>query len=413
MSKRLLTVLVCLLVCVTMLCGCTKAGEETPVIEDISSEMTEPESVQEEPEAEPEPEPDPYLPCYLTGLAQGEDYNPNRRIVAMMVNNIAACRPQRGLSEASILFESKVEGGITRFMALFEDYTKLTGDLGPVRSGRDQFLRLAIPYDALYCHIGRSGITQTYIEQNEYENRDLNGDTYNFIYRDQTRLAQGYALEHTAYTNAELLQQAFEQYGYNDEYSYTGTCYDFVDYREGGVRELTDEAVTSISITHSQSYRTYFDYDETTGKLMMSQYSSAIGGRHQTVDENTGEQLGFDNVLVLFADITTYPYPGGNLDKNGNDKGDPNYQCVDFDYGGLGFYFSKGKMEPIRWFKGATTSMLRFTDMDENTLLLNCGNSYVGIVDLDEYYNFSYAGPDQTIAEEEVIASGEEVELGD
>ena len=36
-----------------------------------------------------------------------------------MVNNIVAARPQRGLSKADILFEIKVEGGITRFMPVF------------------------------------------------------------------------------------------------------------------------------------------------------------------------------------------------------------------------------------------------------------------------------------------------------
>ena len=50
-----------------------------------------------------------------------------------------------------------------------------------VRSGRDQFLRLAIPFDAFYMHIGRSGITQTYIDQNEYRDRDVDGNSYNFI----------------------------------------------------------------------------------------------------------------------------------------------------------------------------------------------------------------------------------------
>ena len=62
-----------------------------------------------------------------------------------MVNNIVAARPQRGLSKADILFEIKVEGGITRFMPVFTDY-KTVGEVGPVRSGRDQFFRLILPW---------------------------------------------------------------------------------------------------------------------------------------------------------------------------------------------------------------------------------------------------------------------------
>ena len=66
-------------------------------------------------------------------------------------DSIVAARPQRGLSKADILFEIKVEGGITRFMPVFTDY-KTIGEVGPVRSGRDQFFRLILPWQALYIH---------------------------------------------------------------------------------------------------------------------------------------------------------------------------------------------------------------------------------------------------------------------
>ena len=415
--KRLLAILLCLCLAVG-LCACSAPAEDEVTSESIP--VSQPESVVEsEPEPEPEPlppPPPPYLPNYLTGEEQSEDYNANARVTAVMVNNISACRPQRGLSQADILFESKVEGGITRFMALFQDYTKLEGDLGPVRSGRDQFLRLAIPFDAFYMHIGRSGITQTYIDQNEYWDRDVDGNSYNFIYRDTNRLNSGFALEHTAFTTAELLQEVFDKYEYNTERNYGegATCFDFVDYAEnGGEREIVGEDATAVRITHSYSYRTNFDYNEATGEYLMSQWHGGRGVWHDTVDENNGEQLSFENVLVLWADITTYPYPGGNLDANGNDKGDPNYQKLDLDYGSLGYYFANGKVEPIRWFKGATTDMLRFTDMDENPIDLNCGKTYIGFVDLDEYYNFSYSGPEVVVEEEVIESAGEEAEIGD
>lgn len=52
----------------------------------------------------------------LTGEAKGENYPEGQRITALMVNNLVDARPQRGLSKAQMLFEIKVEGGITRFM---------------------------------------------------------------------------------------------------------------------------------------------------------------------------------------------------------------------------------------------------------------------------------------------------------
>lgn len=341
--------------------------------------------------------PDPF-----TGLEKTAGFPDGQRCLAVMVNNISACRPQRGLSDAVVLYESKVEGGITRFMGLFEDYTKVN-DIGPVRSARDQFFRMVLPMQPLYAHIGRSGITQTYIDDNNFNELDLDGNTTNFIYRDKSRISQGYATEHTAYTNAELLQAAIDKRDINMERNYNSSIFDFVPYDENnGIREMSGEIADSVTVVHSETYRTYFDYDKATNKYMMSQYSGTTHARHKTVDENNAQQLGFENLFIMFADISTYPYPGGNLNAEGVDKGDPNYQKVDMDNGGLAFYISNGKAEKVRWFKGAAGEVLRFTDMDENSLKINCGKSYVSFVDLDEYEKFGYTSAQEQPVKETI-----------
>ena len=71
---------------------------------------------------EPTATPEPYEANALTGEAKDADYPEGQRITAVMVNNITDARPQRGLSDAKMLFEIKVEGGITRFMALFNSF---------------------------------------------------------------------------------------------------------------------------------------------------------------------------------------------------------------------------------------------------------------------------------------------------
>lgn len=80
-------------------------------------------------------------------------------MVGVMVNNIANserqnARPQRGIGSADLLIESKVEGGITRLCAVFRDADTIP-EVGPLRSGRDQFLQLLMPHQALYYHDGR------------------------------------------------------------------------------------------------------------------------------------------------------------------------------------------------------------------------------------------------------------------
>ncbi len=346
-----------------------------------------------EPTPEPTPTPVPYIPNAFTGLQ--EDAPLSKRAVALMINNISAARPQRGISEASILFESKVEGGITRFMGIFDDYENLPV-VGPIRSGRDQFLRWAMPLDALYCHVGRSEITQTYINTFEYNDRDMDGRNRVFTYRINR---PGKVLEHTAYTDAEALGKAITKYEYDMDRTYLSPFMTFVDYNENnGIRTMNGENATDITIVHSEVYRTYFEYDEISGRYMMNQYNGTKGVRENTIDENTNQQIGFENVFVAFADIYKYYYPGGG-------KGDPNYQCVDMEFGGLGFYFSQGKVEKIRWFKGGAPDQLRFTDMDENPLVVNCGKSYIGFVDLDEYERFGYSGPEEIVPEETIDPS--------
>ena len=339
-----------------------------------------------EPAADPEPTPRMYFPNPFTGEAKTKDFPDGQRAVAIMVNNISVCRPQSGLSQASILIETKVEGGITRFVALFDDYTKLD-DVGPVRSGRDQFWQLVMPYDVLYCHIGRSAITQTYIDTFNYNDRDLDGNSINFIYR---RNRPGKDVEHTAYTNAEQLQKAIDNGGYDMNFTYDEPIFDFVDYDmvPGGKRELNGTEpgpADRIQIVHSETYHTYFKYDQASGKWLMSQYNGTKRTIEPTIDENNGKQLAFDNVIVCQADITKYPYPGGNP------KGDPNYQKLDLSYGDKGVYFSGEGYERIRWFKGGPPDALRFTDRDEKPIEINCGKTYIAFVDSGEGEGIKWA----------------------
>ncbi|MBQ7902817.1 MAG: DUF3048 domain-containing protein [Oscillospiraceae bacterium] len=375
--KRILAMLLAVLTFAGVFTGCVSAPG--------GDESDQPEIV--------EPTPPPYTPNPWTGWEKAADFDDNMRATAIMINNISVARPQKGLSQANILFESKVEGGITRFMAIFEDYTKIDGDVGPVRSGRDQFLQWAMPYHALYCHIGRSGITQTYIDSFEYNYLDVDGQYRIFTER---RNRPGYDTEHTSYTNAELLQAVIDKYEYDMNKTYGSPVFDFVDYRENnGTRELSGQLVTDISVVHSEVYRTYFTYDEAANRYMMSQYNGSKRTRENTVDESNGQQLGFENVIIAFADISKYPWPGDG-------PYDPNYQKVDLSYGGVGYYFSNGRMEQIRWFKGGAPDVLRFTDMDENPLKINCGKSYIGFVDYDEAERFEFVGPEEEIAEETI-----------
>ena len=74
------------------------------------------------------PEPTPYEARVTTGYEKDIDYPEGEQITGVMVNDIQASQPQRGLSAADILFEIKVEGGIARFVTCSRRRTTFPGN---------------------------------------------------------------------------------------------------------------------------------------------------------------------------------------------------------------------------------------------------------------------------------------------
>ena len=74
--------------------------------------------------------------CPLTGVpAPNVRSVPQRPAMAVKIDNYPAGRPQSGLDKADIIFEEPVEGGITRFAAVFQCQDAAL--IGPVRSARN------------------------------------------------------------------------------------------------------------------------------------------------------------------------------------------------------------------------------------------------------------------------------------
>ena len=379
--KRFVSIFLALCIAAASMTACTKspASESQPSSQAASTAQSASEPAVEEEE--------PYNAALLTGLEKDADYPEGRRFTAVMVNNISEgatqqARPQAGLSDADILVEIKAEGGITRFMALDENYETMPR-VGPVRSARHQFFQLILPFHPMYVHVGESVVQTEYKNNYDYSDFDLNGDVLSTLgHRDSDFRARGVAIEHTYVTSGEEITKTIEQFGYDSSIEpYKSTFFDFVPYNEEP-RVLTGGDATSVSVVHSAAYKTYFDWDATEGKYMMSQYSKAAGAVRPSVDANNDQQLKFDNVIVLFTDIHVIP---------GHEAKD--LQEVDYTFGGLGYYFNGGRVEPIRWQKGAADQVLRLVndDADLTNVKVNPGRSYIAVVDLDEAENFSYS----------------------
>jgi hypothetical protein len=70
----------------------------------------------------------------------GEPVKALKRVLAVKIDNIVNARPQTGLQDADIVYVLPVEGGLSRFLAVFS--SRIPSVIGPVRSGREDDLNV-------------------------------------------------------------------------------------------------------------------------------------------------------------------------------------------------------------------------------------------------------------------------------
>lgn len=73
-------------------------------------------------------------PSPVNGMGVEDASAIDRRVIAVKIDNHWNARPQSGIEQADAIYELLVEGGLTRFIALFHHSD--TEFLGPIRSGR-------------------------------------------------------------------------------------------------------------------------------------------------------------------------------------------------------------------------------------------------------------------------------------
>ena len=370
-SKKILCFLVLALILISaVFTGCKSKSpvpsdtETDTKIEDSDKNTEEKDSAPDSSEKEDTPEEEvpkslPYVDP-LTGLPCEKDYT-SLRPIAVMINNIKQAIPQYGISEADILYECTVEGGITRLMGVFPDYASLPL-LGSVRSSRDYYIDLAQAHDALYAHCGGSPDAYTAISTRKIQNIDgVNGskaasDAY---WKDPERVRNmGY--EHASMTNGEKMAQAVEALGYRTELS-EGFTQPLQFAETDAVRN--GDKVLSLNVEFSFYAQSFFSYDPVRTAYIKGQY----GKVH--IDAGTGYPLTFKNILLLSA---TYRNIAGD-EKNRLD--------LNFTGTGKGYYISNGEKTDIVYKKPDRQTPYRLYEADgETPLLLNPGKTYIGII---------------------------------
>lgn len=134
-----------------------------------------------------------------TGTDNPAEVNP--LVVAVMIDNHPDARPQWGVGAARVVYEAPVEGGLTRWLALYSA-ADTVAEVGPIRSARPYFIDWASEYRALYLHSGGSPEALDILKQNKSDATDVN-EFWNGQYFWRESKAQA---PHNLFTNHERWQ---------------------------------------------------------------------------------------------------------------------------------------------------------------------------------------------------------------
>ena len=105
------------------------------------------------PPTEPPPTEPALVPAPLTGLLVTPE-EAARHPIAVMVDDLSPARPQSGFNSASMVWQAPAEGGIPRYMMVFQD--TVPEGVGPIRSSREYYIEWAAEWKAMYVHAGGS-----------------------------------------------------------------------------------------------------------------------------------------------------------------------------------------------------------------------------------------------------------------
>lgn len=301
----------------------------------------------------------------------------NHRPLALMVPNDKAALPHYNISDAGVIYQCAVEEPFTRLMVLYDDYESLGDRIGNVRSARTYFIYWAMEWDPLFIHFGgpklyvsdilKSGLISSIDLTNapkgteKSAGKETESGSKAQYYRATDRKAP-----QNAYVSAASIENAINSKKYSKTYTdlYKGAHFTFADENNPVDLSKTGYAIECNTLDFKNVYthdKTYFLYDSNEKKYLRYQFGEAH------VDEATGEQLAFENIIVQFCNWR-------KLDAKG-------YLEFYFKEGMNGYYITNGYAIPITWEKEDDFALTKYYDASGNEIVLNTGKTMICIVE--------------------------------
>ncbi len=260
--------------------------------------------------------------------------------------------PQGGLADAQIVYELPVEGGVSRYLALFWEAD--VDLIGPVRSARDYMLDCFVPHDAILVHVGGSPQALSDIKNNteiDYLNAMINAGS---IFEELTSDPKNWQ---DTYTTGEKISD------FISSKSITETTDVKVLPKYNDVFTEPEDGLDAniINITYNPDSRCAYIYD----KEKMVYYRNRNGTSH--IDRNTDKPFSVANIIVQKVDSRIITGDAeGRLD-------------VDMVGSGEGYFVTGGKSIDITWEKTERFGATKYYDLAGNEIVLNPGNTWIQV----------------------------------
>lgn len=292
--------------------------------------------------SQPKPEPPKhYSP--LTGLEVADEALTKRHVTAVMIENSPYARPQSGLKDAGVVYEAIAEGGITRFVALYQE--SRPGLVGPVRSVRPYYVEWADAYDPAFAHIGGSSRALSMIRSGSYGvdlDQFFNAGAY-------WRASDRYA-PHNVYTDFDRLDALSASKGK------TASTFTPLERKAVKPSDTPDATVIHLPIS-SATYDVDYRYDTASDS-----YVRMVGGEPH-LDREAGQIQ--PKVVIALSVTMTRAFEDGYREQ------------IVTTGSGQAHIFQSGRVQAVTWHRETTKSQLRFTDASGKPVTLNTGQTWI------------------------------------
>lgn len=272
-------------------------------------------------------------PAPLTGVPDPTGDSLDRPALAIKIGNNPEARPQAGITEADIMYEEIVEGGITRYMGIFNSTVPLR--VGPVRSVRGMDPNIALNWGGIFAYSGGAAQNETKIKGTAgilALNETAAGTA---MKRDSSRGAPNnlYAIPSSLYTKGGKPVPPVAQFTYSKK------------------APTSTETAASFVVGFESGFACTWTYDLQSQKYLRSYGSKAV------VDQK-GNQVAVGNVVVQFI---SYP-----SESEGITTGTGNV-----------WIFRNGKVIKGTWTRPTNSAPAKYTDATGKIIPLTPGQTWV------------------------------------